>query len=369
MLVLIVVGESLLRSIERESFTTNSAASWRQTGRAARREARRADVLCFGDSMIKFGVSPRVLDASTGLRTYNLAPYGGPPAASALLLKRALASGARPKAIVVDFMPHLIAVTPRHHMRLWQELIGPVEAIELGVASRDASFVAEALTGRYLTSFRSRHEIRRNLHHAFKGESYNAVVAHYVTPLWRNWRGNRGAELAPTTPRFDGQARPGDQALFPIDWKPDAANAQAMREFLDLAENRSIPVLWLIPPLSPATQALRERQGHDAFYTRLVYSIQARYPNVTIVDARQAGFGDELFMDPVHLNRDGATTLSLRLAPVVLEVAREGGELPVPRSPAWVALPPLPTQPPLPVLEDIDESRLVLREIEQHVRR
>lgn len=369
-LLLIVVCEGMLRSIEREAFTTNSAASWRQTGRAAGREARRADVLCFGDSMIKFGVSPGVIEATTGLRGYNLAPYGGPPAASALLLERALESGAKPKAIVVDFMPHLLAVAPRHHMRLWQELIDPGNALELASASRDASFFAECLAGRYLTSFRARHEIRTNLKHAFKGESYNAVIAHFVTPLWRNWRVNRGAELAPVTPPFDGQARPWDQALFPTDWHPDPASADAMRRFLDLAAQRSIPVLWLIPPLSPATQELREHQGHDAFYSRLVRSVQERYANVLVVDARHAGFGDELFLDPVHLNRDGAIELSLRLGRILRELTA-GGEDDGAATPsvAWVSLPPASLPPVMPEVEDLDQSRLVLQAIEQHVRR
>src|SRR5690606_15332158 len=135
--------------------------------------------------MVKFGVAPRVIEAVTGLPTYNLAPYGGPPAASVFLLRRVIDRGARPKAVVVDFMPHLIAISPRHHMRLWQEMIQPVEALELAIDSRDASFFCEALLGRAFPSIRARQEIRANLHHALKAESYNAVIAHYVTPLWR----------------------------------------------------------------------------------------------------------------------------------------------------------------------------------------
>ncbi len=148
-----------------------------------------------------------------------------------------------------------------------------------------------------------------------------------------------------------------------------------MRGFLDLAAHHELPVFWLLPPLSPTTQALREQQGHDAFYTRLVRKVQARYPNVTVVDARHSGFPHDVFTDPVHLDRDGAALLTRRLAAVLVDrlSSRElSADSPTTTTTArWVHLPPspagpLPTTPPL---EDLDQSRLVLQEIDAHTRR
>jgi hypothetical protein len=39
-------------------------------------------VLAFGDSIVKFGFVPRVIEAEAGLSAYNLATDGGPPALS-----------------------------------------------------------------------------------------------------------------------------------------------------------------------------------------------------------------------------------------------------------------------------------------------
>jgi len=69
-------------------------------GRRTRRVAH--DVLCFGDSQMKFGIAPHVVAARTGRPAYNLAIVGGQPPASYFLLRRALEAGARPSAVLFD---------------------------------------------------------------------------------------------------------------------------------------------------------------------------------------------------------------------------------------------------------------------------
>jgi hypothetical protein len=353
-IALVIAAESFVASHEAERFTTNTAASWRQTGRAAGK-ASRCDVLCFGDSMVKFGLSPAVIEARTGWSAYNLAPYGGPPSASYLLLRRALAAGAKPRAVVVDFMPHLLAVTPRFHVRAWQEMVTPVEAADLAWSSRDAALFAELVVGRLLASARDRHEIRQSLRCALDGGSYSAALAHFVTPLWRNWRLNRGGQVLAKN-GYDGQARPTDRALFPTDWKEDPDSAAYMHRFLALARSQRIPVYWLLPPLSPSTQQLRERLGRDAAYTSLVRSVQARYPNVIVVDARRSGFGREVFTDPVHLDRQGTIALSAALAGLLRRQDRPDGD-----TSRWVALPRYREPSGDLALEDTDQSRLAVK--------
>ena len=46
---------------------------WQKTGRNVRHEAPRSEVLCFGDSLVKVGVAPRVLEHRLGKRVFNFA--------------------------------------------------------------------------------------------------------------------------------------------------------------------------------------------------------------------------------------------------------------------------------------------------------
>ena len=90
----------------------DTAESWRLRGSGAFGFLG-AEVLAFGDSMVEFGVLPGVIAERSGLRAINLAVHDGSPAVSYFLLRRALEAGARPRAIVVDFMPHQLARSQR----------------------------------------------------------------------------------------------------------------------------------------------------------------------------------------------------------------------------------------------------------------
>lgn len=357
MLALVVPVEVWVHSHERSMFQENVPASWKQSARAAQREAVASQVLCFGDSMIKFGVSPLMIRERTGLTTYNLAPYGGPPSASYFLLRRAVDAGARPRAIVADFNLNGIAEPPQQFLRSWREFVTPVEALDLARTTGDWTFLGQLTLGRMLPSLRARTEIRKSLMVALEGGSYTGALDHYVKPLWRNWKIHRGGQLLAANPGFDGKADPADGALFPPKWSSHHASAAYMRRFLELAAERDIPVYWLLPPLAPETQALRERLGVDALFERLVGSVQAKYPNVTVVDARHAGYGNDVFTDPVHLDRHGTAALSAALGEVLSEWLRDPD--PAPR---WVALPPYPPQPIEVPWEDLDQTRIAIRD-------
>src|SRR5262249_9760729 len=130
--------------------------AWRTAARAARREARRAEVLCFGDSLVKLGVLPRVLERRTGRSAYNLATQGSPAPAPFFLLRRALEAGARRRAVLVDYSPQVLPTPPRESLPYWPELIGVREAIELGWAARDARFVAATALALALPTLKNR---------------------------------------------------------------------------------------------------------------------------------------------------------------------------------------------------------------------
>src|SRR5579883_1943148 len=89
-------------SLARHDFSVLSLTQWdgRASRQAAEKEAKGCDVLIFGDSLVKLGVLPRVIEERSGLRSYSLAVAGSQPLASYFLLRRALNEGARPSAVV-----------------------------------------------------------------------------------------------------------------------------------------------------------------------------------------------------------------------------------------------------------------------------
>jgi hypothetical protein len=335
-------------------FMATSTSSWVLSARAAAAEAPGRRVLCLGDSLVKHGLLPRLVADRTGRATYNLSACAAQPPLTYYLLRRALAAGARPGAVVVDFMPDLLAGGPRYSLRCWQEVIAPGEALELSWTARDGSFLAEAVLGRLVPSVRARREIRAALLAALRGE---AASPRDLTRLhWRNWGQNLGAQFTPPNPAFTGEV-PEDvhRSLGSHGWWCHRVNAAYVRRFLALARARGIRVYWLLPPVSPAIQARRDHTGADAGHTRFVRRVQEEFPGLVVLDARHAGYDHTLFVDAVHLDGRGATTLSLDVA----EVLRRDEPGPA-RLAGWIDLPAYrPLAPGIP-LEDVEQSRLAL---------
>ena len=122
MLVLVAAVETHLARHELD-ITNPGAAILRYASRAARRKAANCEILCLGDSLIKFGIVPGVIEERLGRRTYNLAVVGGQAPGSYFLLRQALAAGAHPSALLVDFKPNFLAEDPRGSERQWTELV------------------------------------------------------------------------------------------------------------------------------------------------------------------------------------------------------------------------------------------------------
>src|SRR5262249_14130683 len=101
-----------------------------------------------------------------------------------------------------------------------------------------------------------------------------------------------------------------------------------------------------------------------ARYDRFVWSMLAQFPNLSVVDARHAGYDLSVFVDPVHLDRDGAAALSEDLASVLQDAL--GHAEPVPR---WIELPAYHERPASVRLEDVDQSRIAVRKNEETRRR
>ena len=73
-------------------------------------------------------------------------------------------------------------------------------------------------------------------------------------------------------------------------------------------------MVWLLFPLSPGSQAAEEGVGNEARYEALIRSVQARNPNLVVLDMRHPRFGSSFFHDGGHLDRDGSLAISEALA-------------------------------------------------------
>ena len=118
MIALVLIVEGSIGAPEPWTCIPERRFEWafRWTGRAVSGEAKRAEILCFGDSLVKLSVIPSVVRERTGKRVYNLALSGSQGGDSYHPLKRALESGApRPEAVVVGVTPPAPARRPPAH--------------------------------------------------------------------------------------------------------------------------------------------------------------------------------------------------------------------------------------------------------------
>ncbi len=95
--------------------------------------------------------------------------------------------------------------------------------------------------------------------------------------LWRNWTVNDGANIASFDSACEEKltaevARRMQTGIFHV----DPMNAEAIERLLKLASERRIPVFWLLTPLTPGLQAVRDQSGSEGAYEQLVRSTQSR---------------------------------------------------------------------------------------------
>ena len=331
-------------------FLATASLSWRLAFEAIPREARRCEVACLGDSLVKIGVIPEVVRAGTGRATENFAMAQAPAPATYFALRRLIEAGARPRAVVVDFKPSVLAGGPKFSLRHWQTTVDGREALELLRETRSLSFFVDVTLGRLLPSYRDRVEIREAIRSACAGE---VAPTHATNRLaFRNWGVNRGAHLNSSRTPFPGDVDAEiHKKLLSDGWTCHRTNAVYVDRFLALADAHRIPVYWVITPLPPALQERRERSGVDAAYVAFARAMQAKHPGLTVVDGRHSGYGDPAFADHTHLNGRGSIALSRDLAAILAE---GGGRA------RWVALPRFVDRPGSFPVEDVDQSRIAL---------
>jgi hypothetical protein len=324
MLALVCLAERYIAGRGSGDFGTMYTIEWGMKARAIKREAPQAQLLCFGTSLTRLGISPIILADRLGLPAYNLAMSGAQPYAIYTAFRHAIEAGASPRAVVVEFKWTAIALPPTFNEQILPELATLGECAELATAIRDADFLARLALAKLLPSYRYRAQVRDNVSAAVAGREPVRNYERYIEA--RNTRVNRGAYHIPRV-GYDGKVDLNDPALFPGAWACDAVSERYIHKFLELAETHAIPVFWLIPPISPATGSRREEIGAELAYTRFVKATTARHPNVSVIDARPAGYPLDSFVDSTHLNRFGAAALSGDLAEAIADrLTRPGPE-------------------------------------------
>ncbi|CAN5786371.1 hypothetical protein BH23PLA1_BH23PLA1_14780 [soil metagenome] len=296
------------------------ASDWAMTAEAVGRETLNRDLLCLGDSQIKLGVQPITIENRSGIRSYNLALNRGLPSSSEFLLRKALAAGARPRAIVLGASPGLLAASPRLNGLLWPELVGLGEILDISWTARDPRPALQAISSRLLPSNNAREEIRFSIVAALRGDSNDSIDR--TSQFRRNWQANLGAQAHPKNLGFldlDLDV-PDDPATGgrPVSWRPRPENVAHLRRLLRLAAEHDIRVYWLAPGFSPAAQARRERNGLDAAYTRFLDALRSEFPSLIVLDGRRLGLDASFYIDPVHLDHEGAEILSAFVAKALI---------------------------------------------------
>jgi hypothetical protein len=328
--------------------------------RSLRAEAPGYDLLCLGDSQVKFGVVPASLERRLGKRSINLALHGGQSPEVYFLLREVLRRGGRPATVVVDFKPWLLTHPVQPRLAWYAELLGVADCTHLARAAGDAGFLGAILARKALPSLGLRDGIRENTLLALRGEVPTQLGT--ILTLWRNWNRNRGAQVMPEGPypRVPWELYP---HLFQR-WSCHPICERYLRAFLDLTAAHGIVVIYLLPPVEPVVQSICERSGFDEDYVRFVRGLQAGYGNLLVVDGRHSGYLTPAFCDPLHLNRLGAAVLSRDLAKVVARSVRDPGAVP-----GWVELPPFRPTGEMDDVEDLSASMLALQKMAEPRRR
>ena len=291
-------------------------------------------IFCFGDSLVKMGVSPIILESLLKEPVCNLAIPGSRPSASFFILRRLLKAGTAPKFVLVDYESGILRDDPRKAVHETAELFGLDDCMDLAAVTQDFDYVSSLVTAVTIPSYRLKHSTCTTLLRPLRiGIGIDkSEIRDYLS----NWRENRGQTLPPYSRLTDIKAN------NKIDWKEVIGrrvpwychpyNKAYVEQFIGLAYKHGINVYWLLPPMHPKAQMELERTGVDAAYCRLLKQMLNRFPNLRIIDGRHAHYGSENFMGGCHLNRTGAIAYSTGLGELLTAQTNKA-------SPRWLLLP------------------------------
>ena len=178
----------------------------------------------------------------------------------------------------------------------------------------------------------------------------------------RNWRLNRGAQVAPRpfVPIEGALPKPYEGSRWK--WRPHPVHAFYVERFLNLAAAHQIPVYWVLTPAMSAWLDRNDEVGTIGAYRRFVRDQVARFPGLIVLDAQGVGWDRSAFRDPIHLNRDGAVRLTLSVAESILRCTDRSSD-----GSRWLKLDGNADQSSnrfQDLLEDLDQSRAAVNQRE-----
>jgi hypothetical protein len=313
-----LVSLNALGLIRYETIATRFASESTRTG------AQGCAVLGLGDSLMKYGFDPARIEERLGMKAYNLAAPGSPTAVSDALLKRTLDQGARPSVVLVGHLG--LDGDPRERALELAEVLSPAECVELGWECRDPELVASLLTAELLPSLRYRYGVRslgrsKVLQDRSGSECPGRGAARAIM---RSWAKNGGAELRAAGYQKRSLAEEQRRlSIFTTAWEANPVYERHVSRLVVRAQAHGARVFWVVPPLHPSTQALRDAHGHTGRDTTNLRGLLDRIPGLVVLDARRAGYPASSFFDSVHLNKVGAESFSKALADAVGAEMRE----------------------------------------------
>jgi hypothetical protein len=365
LLGMLVLAAAVERQVDKNDLSFNVDSTWRYSREKARSRGPRSEILCFGSSMIKFGVLPAVIEARTGRPAYNLAVYNGRIMSSYFLFKRALEAGARPAAVVLDCMdgpcpvnvPDVLRKDIEANRPNWPNFVTAAECVEVARAAGSPTLAGELLTARFVPSVRLRFGVRRWVKAGLDGDGRRPFQHNLI--VLRNWNMNRGAQVMPAGAPVTGPTGTfGPPAGPPPGLYRDNATLKTYsRKFLDLAASRGIKVFWVVPPFTPAKQLSRFRDGHLRYQLAHARAMTERYPNMVVVYGADSGYPAGTFSHEIHLNAAGNARFSDDLGAVIARHLNGGGP---PIGARWADLPRFRPLTPATPAEDINRSALAV---------
>ena len=296
-MVALVLGVEILIGTRRD-LADPVAIQWRYRAGAVRGRGARVDVLCLGDSLVRYGVAAPVLGRKLGRSVANHAVPAAPPAATYFALRDAIDAGARPRVVVVSYAPFLLVPGYRLNRAFLPEMAGLGACLDLARREADPALAGALTLGRLVPSVRHREPLRAAAGRLVRGGD---------------------APLPPRTRRPDlWLPGGGDESVFdwfyPPAWQAGAEHARYIDRLIDLAREHDAAVAWVMPPVGLTLRREWDALGLSDRYARFAASFQARHPNLVILDGRSDPVTDAELLDPLHLNARGAAAFTARVA-------------------------------------------------------
>lgn len=244
-----------------------------------------------GDSVAQGGIVAPQLATELGASVTNLAVAATGPEFPYFLLKRELAAGVPPRAILYSPSPHTFG-TRRIALLVGAYATWP-EIAEIFGAGIEPFEVFYGVTCKLSYSLRHREQLAEVL----KGRRAPEAVVH---------ASKKSADTASDADRFPAKN------LHPMFKKPfevNAFNLHFFRKFLAEAAAQKIPVSWVSVPMMEVIRAARKPLHFEEDYQQFLREVRDEF-SVRLLMPESVIMGPREYKDYAHLNAEGAATFT-----------------------------------------------------------